>query len=85
MLVQIWQTEHHLEVSDKLLRRRPLVHTGFYRAWVSTGLNRQVLGCLQVRFACLGMSLSTVLLVGVFVTQAHACTLVAMPQLGYAG
>lgn len=48
--LKVWQTMHHSETPRQLLRRPPLVHTGFYRAWVSTGLNQQVLGLLRGLF-----------------------------------
>ena len=44
---KVWRTVHNSTGSEK--QRGGLVHTGFYRAWVAKGLDRQVLKHLRVR------------------------------------
>ena len=36
-----------------MMGTRPLVHTGFYKAWTAKGMDKEVLGHIQVLFpAC---------------------------------
>ncbi|KAK9788600.1 hypothetical protein WJX73_000156 [Symbiochloris irregularis] len=46
--LKVWRTVHHSgSKSRSWWHRAPLVHTGFYSAWVSKGLDRQVLTHLK--------------------------------------
>ncbi|KAK9788602.1 hypothetical protein WJX73_002360 [Symbiochloris irregularis] len=46
--LKVWRTVHHsVAKSGSWWHRAPLVHTGFYSAWVSKGLDRQVITHLK--------------------------------------
>ena len=54
--MQVWRMVHPPRRGTLLLASMPLVHTGFYCAWVARGLSVQVLQHLQASlFACVSM------------------------------
>ena len=46
--MQVWRTAVKPKRGSVWMGTRPLVHTGFYAAWTSKGLDVQILGHLRV-------------------------------------
>ena len=47
--MQVWQTAHPVVSELAHLGTKPMVHSGFYRAWTDRGLNLQIFGRIKVR------------------------------------
>ncbi|KAK9804602.1 hypothetical protein WJX73_006415 [Symbiochloris irregularis] len=45
--LRVWQTEHAIVKEVAHMGLRPMVHSGFYRAWSSMGLNHKILNHLK--------------------------------------
>ena len=48
--VQVWLTAHQPKRGRLWMGTRPMVHTGFYKAWTAKGLDLKVIGHIQAMF-----------------------------------
>ena len=46
--MQVWMRAHPPERGSVALGTRPMLHTGFHKAWTASGLHAEVTGFLQV-------------------------------------